>query len=84
MDNKIHVLQSDKPLQNFVVSGVLFQIPSRDFSADFEDSGRSDHNLIEANDIIDVPLKGEPKRRFPPVVYSRELKDKQMPLRIIE
>ena len=53
MDNGIHVLQSDKPLQNFVVGGMLFQIPASDLSKDFEDSGRSDHNLIEDNDIID-------------------------------
>jgi len=54
MDNEIHCLQSDKPLQNFVVSGVLFQVASNDPLADFEDSGRSDHNLVEANTIVDL------------------------------
>ena len=28
MDNKIHILQGDKELQNFVVSGVLIQVPA--------------------------------------------------------
>lgn len=54
MDNEIHCLQSDKPLQNFVVSGVLIQVASNDALGDFEDSGRSDHNLIEANNIVDL------------------------------
>ena len=54
MDIEIHCLQSDKPLQNFVVGGVLYQVASGDLLSDFEDSGRSDHNLIEANDIIDL------------------------------
>lgn len=47
-------------------------------------SGDVDDPRLEANDVIDVPLKGEPKRRFPPVVYGRETAEKQMPLRIIE
>lgn len=50
MDNEIHTLQSDKPLQNFVVSGVLFQLPSEDSVAGI---GSSDDNLIEANDVVD-------------------------------
>lgn len=54
-DNEIHCLQSDKPLQNFVVSGVLLQVPTSDPPpTDFEDSGRSDHNVIAGNDIIDL------------------------------
>ena len=53
-DNEIHCLGYDKPLQNFVVSGVLFQIPANDPNSDFEDSGRSDHNVIEGNDVIDI------------------------------
>lgn len=51
MDNMIHCLQSDKPVQNFVVSGVLFQVASADPGSDLEDSWRADHNLIEGNDI---------------------------------
>jgi hypothetical protein len=54
MDNEIHCLQSDKPLQNFVVSGVLIQVAASDPLSDTEDSERTDHNLIEANDIIDL------------------------------
>ena len=54
MDNEVHVLQSDKPLQNFVVSGRLFQIPAHDPSDDPEDSERSDHSLIESNEIVDL------------------------------
>ena len=50
MDNGIHTLQSDKPLQNFVVSGALFQVPSEDPVAGI---ASSDGNLIEANDIAD-------------------------------
>lgn len=53
MDNKIHCLQADKVLQNLIVSGVLVQVPAGERQTDFEDSGRSDHNLIEANRIID-------------------------------
>jgi hypothetical protein len=53
MDNAIHCLQSDKPLQNFVVSGVLVQVAASDGSSpDIEDSWRTDHNLIEGNDIV--------------------------------
>jgi nitrous oxidase accessory protein NosD len=53
MDNEVHVLQSDKPLQNFVVSGQLFQIPSHDPSYDAEDSERTDHSIVESNEIVD-------------------------------
>jgi hypothetical protein len=54
-DTAIHVLQTFRQLQNFVVSGVLFQLPTIDPSAsDFEDSGRPDHNVIAGNDIIDL------------------------------
>jgi hypothetical protein len=55
MDNEIHCLQADKPMQNFIVSGVLVQVAASDpLSLDIEDSERTDHNVIEANDIIDV------------------------------
>jgi len=54
MDNEVHVLQSDKPLQNFVVSGQLFQIPSHDPWYDAEDSERTDHSIVESNEIIDL------------------------------
>jgi hypothetical protein len=54
MDNKIHILQADKVLQNFVVSGVLVQVPAGERQTDLEDTGRSDHNLVEANTIIDL------------------------------
>ena len=53
MDNKIHCLQADKPLQNLVVSGVLIQVAAGEPRSDIEDSGRPDHNVIEANDIVD-------------------------------
>ena len=52
MDNKIHCLQSDKPLQNFVVSGTLFQVPSGVPNTKMEDTARSDHNLISLNNIV--------------------------------
>ena len=49
----IHCLQSDKPMQNFVVSGVLVQVAASDpHPSDIEDSWRTDHNLIEGNDIV--------------------------------
>ena len=51
MDNKIHCLQADKPLQNFVVSGTLFQVPAGVANTDMEDTARSDHNLITLNTI---------------------------------
>ena len=54
MDNKIQCLQGDKQLQNFVVSGVLIQVAESDPRTDIEDSGRPDHNVIEANDIVDL------------------------------
>jgi hypothetical protein len=57
MDNMIHCLQSDKPMQNFVVSGVLFQVATSDPShSDIEDSWRTDHNLIEGNDIVGLSM----------------------------
>jgi hypothetical protein len=51
MDNEIHTLQSDQPLQNFVMRGVLFQVPSEDPVAGITSS---DNNLIEANDVVDL------------------------------
>lgn len=55
MDNEIHVLNATRPLQNVVVEGQLMQFVSLDPQAtDLEDSGRSDHNLIEGNVITDV------------------------------
>jgi hypothetical protein len=54
MDNEIHSVQSDKGIQNFVVSGVLIQVPARDPISDNEDSRLTDHNFIQANDIIDL------------------------------
>ena len=55
MDNEIHVLQADKSLQNFVVGGVLIQVAAGERPpSNFEDSGRSDHNLAEANDVTDL------------------------------
>ncbi len=53
MDNKIHILQADKELQNFVVSGVLIQVPAGERGTDIEDTGRSDHNLVALNNIVD-------------------------------
>src|SRR5215471_19076380 len=52
MDNPIHVLQSDTMLANLVVSGILIQVPSGERGTDLEDTSRSDHNLIEANQIV--------------------------------
>ncbi len=54
MDNKIHILQGDKELQNFVVSGVLVQVPIGVRTTDIEDTGRSSHNLVSANNIVDL------------------------------
>jgi hypothetical protein len=51
MDNTIHCLESDNPIENFVVSGVLFQVRANEPGTDFENTGRSDHNLIAANNI---------------------------------
>ena len=54
MDNEIHILQATRPLQNVVVGGELMQFVSLNPQAtDLEDSGRSDHNLIEGNTIAD-------------------------------
>jgi hypothetical protein len=53
MDNGIHCLQADSALENLIVSGMLFQITANDpANPNFEDSGRSDHNLIAANEIV--------------------------------
>ena len=38
MDNKIHILQADKELQNFIVSGVLVQVPAGVRQTDLEDT----------------------------------------------
>lgn len=55
MDNEIHCLQSDKNMQNFIVGGVLIQVPSNEpLPSDIEDSGRSSNNLIADNDILDL------------------------------
>lgn len=71
MDNEVHVLQSDKPLQNFVVSGRLFQIAAHDPSYDAEDSradrpqhrrvkrhnrSRRRHELHAAEDPVDAAM----------------------------
>lgn len=53
MDNEIHLLNSDKPLQNFVVSGLLFQVPGGDPLADIDDASRTSGNVIASNDIVD-------------------------------
>ena len=47
-------------------------------------SGTAEDPLLEANDIVEVPFKGSPKRDSPPVVEFRETDTAQMPLRIIE
>ncbi len=47
-------------------------------------SGEEQDLALEANDIVEVPLKGEEKRQFPPVIESRGGDRSQIPLRIIE
>jgi protein involved in polysaccharide export with SLBB domain len=47
-------------------------------------SGQSEDPPLEANDIVEVPFRGEDKRKFPPVIESRGFDRKQIPLRIIE
>lgn len=54
MDNKIHILQGDKELQNFVVSGVLIQVPAGVRNTDLEDTSRSSNNLVQSNNIVDL------------------------------
>jgi len=73
MDNKIHILQADKVLQNFVVSGILVQVPAGERGTDIEDSGRSDHNLVEANTIIS--LGGGPSCTLDPATSCQTDKD---------
>ncbi len=52
MDNGIHCLLANSALEYMVVSGILYQIPANDpTSTNFEDAGRTDHNLIALNDI---------------------------------
>ena len=47
-------------------------------------SGEEEDLALEANDIVEVPLKGEEKRKFPPVIESRGGDRSQIPLRVIE
>ena len=47
-------------------------------------SGEGEDLALEANDVIEVPLKGEEKRKFPPVIENNRLDRSQIPLRIIE
>lgn len=47
-------------------------------------AGAAEDLKLEANDIVEVPLKGEPKRKFPPVVYETGSKNEQLPLRVID
>ena len=54
MDNKIHILQADKELQNFIVSGVLVQVPAGVRQSDLEDTARSSNNLVTLNNIVDL------------------------------
>lgn len=59
---------------------------ARSIAADLDRirTGEAEDPRLEANDIVDVPIKGEQKRRFPPVVYGREATEKLLPLRVIE
>ena len=47
-------------------------------------SGQSEDPPLKANDIVEVPFRGEDKRKFPPVIEIRSPDRKQTPLRIIE
>jgi len=47
-------------------------------------SGEAEDLPLEPNDIVEVPLKGEEKRKFAPVIENRTVDRKQVPLRIIE
>ena len=54
MDNEIHCLEADRGIQSFVVGGVLVQIAADDPGSDVEDSSRTDGNVLEANEIVDL------------------------------
>ena len=47
-------------------------------------SGEVEDPTLEANDIVEVRLRGEEKRKFAPVIEDRGADRKQIPLRIIE
>jgi polysaccharide biosynthesis/export protein len=47
-------------------------------------SGADEDMALEANDIVEVPLRGEEKRKFPPMIERRTGDRSQIPLRIIE
>ena len=47
-------------------------------------SGEDEDPVLEAFDIVEVPFKGEEKRRFPPVIEQPSGDRRQVPLRIIE
>jgi hypothetical protein len=61
MDDEIHLLGGDRPLRNVVVDGKLIQVAAADATrnpnpaeVDIDDTGRTDHNVIEGNDFIDL------------------------------
>ena len=47
-------------------------------------SGEKEDLALEANDIVEVPLRGEEKRKFAPVIEGQRADRKQIPLRVIE